>query len=70
MIWRHYAALLTTMMVEKRSTWAPGSDKVSKNTSSGCVFISLLDLLREDFLLVSDVRPWLPDLGIMSSKNA
>jgi hypothetical protein len=70
MIRRHSAALLTAVKVDKRSKHVPGSDKVSQNTSSRCGSVSLLVLLREDFSLVSDVGPWLPDLWIMSSKNA
>jgi hypothetical protein len=41
--------------VDKTSKHVPGSDKVSQNTSSRSVFISLLDLWREDFSLMSDV---------------
>jgi hypothetical protein len=70
MIRRYSAALLTAVQVEKRSKHVPGSDKVSQSKSIRGVFINLLVLLREDFLLVPGVGPWLPNLWIMPSKNA
>jgi len=41
--------------VEKRSKHVPGSDKVSHSKSIQGVFINLLVLLKEDFLLMPDV---------------
>jgi len=55
MIRRHSAALLMAVKVEKRSKHVPGSDKVSHSKSIQGVFINLLVLLKEDFLLMPDV---------------
>ena len=47
-----------------------GSDRVSQNISSQCIFLNLLVLFREDFLLLSHDGASIQSLWIMPSKNA
>ena len=53
MIRRHSAALLTAVKVEKRSIYAPESDKVSQREVQTRLFLVLFVLSREDCSLMS-----------------
>jgi hypothetical protein len=56
MIRRHSAASLTAVEVEKRSKYAPESDKVSQREARRILFLALFVPSREEFSLMSGME--------------
>jgi hypothetical protein len=70
MIRRHSAAFLTAVKAEKRSKYAPESDKVSQTQAQTTLFLVLFVLHGEGFSLMSGMGQSFWTLPVMRSNNA